>query len=81
MLFDIKDDEIHRIRDVFATFDEDNSGSITIKELGNIYDALGDGFTEKELITMMDNIDLNEDGFITFDEFLNLYKNKVFFNL
>ena len=56
MLFDIKDDEIHRIRDIFATFDEDGSGSITINELGDVYNALGHDFSENELLEMMKTI-------------------------
>ena len=81
MLFNIKDDEIHRIRNIFTTFDEDRSGSITINELGNIYNALGHHFSEEQVIDMMYNIDLNEDGYITFHEFLSLYKNHVFFKI
>ncbi len=81
MLFDINDTEIHRIREIFSTFDNDRSGSITLKELKEIYSALGHDFSDNEIIGMMHNIDINEDGFITFHEFLNLYKNHVFFKL
>ncbi len=81
MLFDINDEEIHRIRYIFGTFDEDESGSITINEIGNIYNALGHEFSENELTDMMKTIDLNKDGYITFHEFLGLYKNHVFFKV
>ena len=52
-MFEIGDEELHKIREQFALFDEDRSGSITINELGNIYKALGHHFTEKELLEMM----------------------------
>ncbi|MBY9006062.1 MAG: EF-hand domain-containing protein [Candidatus Lokiarchaeota archaeon] len=81
MLFDIKDDEIHRIRNIFSTFDEDGSGSITINELGDIYKALGHQFSDNEVVKMMCDIDLNKDGYVTFHEFLGLYKNHVFFKV
>ena len=38
-------------------------------------------FSEKELIEMMNNIDLNKDGYITFHEFLDLYKKHIFFKV
>lgn len=81
MLFDIKDEEMHKIREIFATFDEDGSGSITINELGDIYNALGHQFSEEELKEIMHNLDLNEDGYITFHEFLGLYKKHIFFKV
>ena len=62
MLFEIEDEEIHRIREIFALFDEDGSGSITINELGNIYRALGHDFSEIELSEMMRDTDLNKDN-------------------
>lgn len=81
MLFDIKDEDIHKIREEFALFDVDESGSITTNELRNIYNALGHDFTEKELEEMMNDIDLNQDGYITFHEFLSLYKKHAHFKV
>lgn len=81
MLFEIKDKEIHRIREQFAFFDEDGNGYITINELGKIYKALGHQFTEKELLEMINDSDLNQDGYITFHEFLSLYKKHVYFRV
>ena len=79
MLIEIKDEEIHDIRDAFAKFDKDGSGSITGNELGNIYKSLGHVFTEQKLNKMMNFIDLNKDGYITFHEFMSLYKRYVLF--
>ena len=81
MLLEIEDEEIHRIRETFALFDEDGSGSITINELGNIYRALGHDFSEIELSEMMRDTDLNKDNQITFHEFLGLYKKQVVFKI
>ena len=79
MLFEIKDEDLHEIRETFAMFDADGSGSITINEIKNIYNALGHEFTEKEIKNMMNDIDINQDGYITFHEFLSLYKIYVHF--
>ena len=81
MLFEIGDEELHKIREQFALFDEDKSGTITINELGNIYKALGHQFTENELLEMMSDKDLNQDGYITFHEFLSLYKKYIHFKV
>ena len=81
MLFEIGDEELHKIREQFALFDEDKSGTITINELGNIYEALGHQFTENELLEMMSDKDLNQDGYITFHEFLSLYKKYIHFKV
>ena len=81
MLFEIGDEELHKIREQFALIDEDRSGTITINELGNIYEALGHQFTENELLEMMSDKDLNQDGYITFHEFLSLYKKYIHFKV
>ena len=81
MLFEIDNEELHRIRETFKIFDEDGSGSITINELGDIYQSLGHKFSEEELREMIRDTDLNKDNQITFHEFLGLYKKHVVFKL
>ena len=81
MLFEIKDEELHEIRDVFNTFDEDGSGSITLNEIKDIYGALGHPMSDNEFLEMMNHADLNKDGYITFHEFLGLYKNEIHFKV
>jgi len=81
MFFEINDDDLHKIRDVFNMFDEDGSGSITLNEFRDIYDALGHFISENELLEMMNDADTNEDGFITFHEFLRLFKNHIHFKI
>ena len=77
MFIEIKDKDLFKIREDFARFDKDGSGSITINELGSVYKELGHDFSEEELSDMMKTIDFNEDGYITFQEFLSLYKKNV----
>ena len=81
MFIEIKDEELNEIRTVFAKCDVDGSGAITKDELGRILQSLGQNFSAKEFIEMMKTIDLNEDGFVTFHEFLSLYKKHVLFKV
>ena len=78
-MFGIKDDDLHKIRQTFAMFDEDDSSTITINEIGNIYKALGHNLSKKQLSEMIERNDLNKDGHITFHEFLSMYKRDIHF--
>jgi Ca2+-binding EF-hand superfamily protein len=57
------------LRDAFAVFDTDGSGSIDRKELKRLMKKLGQALTEGELDAMMDEVDANGDGQISFEEF------------
>ena len=79
MLFELNDDELHKIRDIFKKFDKDGSLSLDLNELGKIYHALGYNFTNNEIMDIVKDVDLNQDGCITFHEFLGSFKEKVVF--
>lgn len=57
------------VRPTFAVFDSDGSGSIDRKELKRLMKKLGQALTEAELDAMMDEVDTNGDGEISFEEF------------
>jgi uncharacterized protein YneF (UPF0154 family) len=57
------------LRDAFAVFDTDGSGSIDRKELKRLMKKLGQALSEGELDAMMDEVDTNGDGEISFMEF------------
>jgi calmodulin len=57
------------LRDAFAVFDTDGSGSIDRKELKRLMKKLGQALTEAELDAMMEEVDANGDGEISFEEF------------
>ena len=63
------------LRDAFAVFDTDKSGSIDRKELKRLMKKLGQTLTEGELDAMMDEVDENGDGEISFEEFKALMQN------
>lgn len=57
------------LRDAFAVFDADGSGSIDRKELKRLMKKLGQALTEAELDAMMDEVDTDGNGEISFEEF------------
>lgn len=57
------------LRDAFAVFDTDGSGSIDRRELKRLMKKLGQALTDAELDAMMAEVDTNGDGEISFEEF------------
>ncbi|GLT64792.1 hypothetical protein SLA2020_372630 [Shorea laevis] len=63
--------ELHR---VFQMFDRNGDGRITKKELSDSLENLGILIPEKELIEMIEKIDVNGDGYMDINEFGDLYQ-------
>ncbi len=61
-----------KLQKTFEIFDRDGNGTISIKELEQIMDALGQSVTETQLQEIIAEIDLNSDGEISFEEFCSL---------
>ncbi|CAH3162761.1 unnamed protein product [Porites evermanni] len=62
--------------DAFQYFDKDNSGFITTKELGNLMRSLGENPTENELQSIINVVDMDENGLMDFQEFVQLMSKK-----
>jgi len=62
------------LKRVFQMFDRNGDGKITKKELNDSLQNLGIFIPDKELTQMIDNIDVNRDGFVDIDEFGSLYQ-------
>ncbi|KAA8550532.1 hypothetical protein F0562_002216 [Nyssa sinensis] len=62
------------LRRVFQMFDRNGDGKITRKELSDSLQNLGIFIPDKELHQMIENIDVNGDGFVDIDEFGALYQ-------
>jgi Ca2+-binding EF-hand superfamily protein len=74
MAIGIEDEELHEIRRVFNNFDKDGSGAITFDEVNEAFNTLHKDYSENRIGQVLAQIDLNQDGYITFHEFLSLYK-------
>ncbi|KAK4244975.1 hypothetical protein C7999DRAFT_34687 [Corynascus novoguineensis] len=70
-------DEIAQYKQVFEIFDKDGTGDITADELGQVMRELGLNPTEAELRDLVNEVDVNNDGVISFEEFLGLMSQTV----
>lgn len=62
-----------RLFEAFKSFDKDNSGKISIKEIGSIINAQNEDF--KNLEQEIKRFDINGDGEIDYAEFCNMMEN------
>lgn len=73
MLSNLEMDPVE-LRRVFHMFDRNGDGKITKKELSDSLQNLGIFIPDKELVQMIDKIDVNGDGYVDMEEFGGLYK-------
>lgn len=60
---------------VFDTYDENGDGFICKTELENFMKKLDINVSEDELSIMIESADRNEDGYVDFEEFIELHKS------
>lgn len=65
-------DQIQQVRDAFNIFDKDKDGSITRDELKSVMLSLGLNPSETEIMDMIDSADIDKNGVIDINEFINL---------
>lgn len=63
------------VRDCYKLFDHDKKG-ITKSQVGDLMRALGLHPDDSELKVMLENVKLNENGRVSVEEFLKLFKEK-----
>eukprot|EP00927_Polykrikos_kofoidii_P063333 TRINITY_DN58140_c0_g1_i1.p2 TRINITY_DN58140_c0_g1~~TRINITY_DN58140_c0_g1_i1.p2 ORF type:complete len:131 (-),score=29.94 TRINITY_DN58140_c0_g1_i1:65-457(-) len=63
--------------DVFHEFDAAKAGKIPVKDLGPLMASLGHSTTEAELKVLVREADVDFDGFVELDEFLNLMIHRI----
>jgi len=69
---DGKHDEL---KEAFAYFDADGDGAITKKEIASVFQLLGENMPEDTINLMLQAVDENGDGTISFDEFCLMMKD------
>ncbi|KAB5511660.1 hypothetical protein GE09DRAFT_1047467 [Coniochaeta sp. 2T2.1] len=70
-------EQIAQYRQVFDLFDKDHTGDITAEELGEVMRGLGLNPSDSELHDLIAEADVNKDGSIDFNEFLNMMARTV----
>lgn len=66
------------IQKIFNLFDDDKTGSITLKNLKRVAKELGESLSEEELREMVERADSNGDGEISFEDFYAIMTKKAF---
>jgi Ca2+-binding EF-hand superfamily protein len=66
------------IQKVFALFDDDTTGKITLRNLQRVARELGETMSDTELLEMIDRADMDDDGEISLDEFYAIMTKKTF---
>lgn len=65
-------DPMDEIRRAFSLFDDDGTGKISLRNLKRVAKELGEGLDEEELQAMIDEFDLDQDGEINEQEFVQI---------
>ena len=73
----LTEEMISDFRDAFKTFDTDEDGYLSLKELGDLLIELGVPVTNDELKEMTNEIDIEGNGTIDFKEFILLMARKM----
>ena len=74
---DIPEEFIQEIKATFDLFDKDQSGTIDLDELGDVFRSLGQNYSDHELQEMIELMDDDRSGEIEFGEFLMLMRQQV----
>lgn len=73
----ISEEQIAELREAFSLFDKDGDGDISTKELGTVMRSLGQNPSDEELEDMVREVDVDGNGTIDFDEFLQMMSRKM----
>ena len=71
----IEESEEDLVLRAFKSFDKDHDGKITNYEFRYILTQLGDKFTEEECDTLFKECDLDNDGVLVYQDFINFWRN------
>jgi Ca2+-binding EF-hand superfamily protein len=53
---------------------------LTVSDLKKVIDDLGEDMSEEEVIQMFKKADLDDDGFVTQDDFYNMMTHRVYWD-
>ncbi|KRZ66872.1 Calmodulin [Trichinella papuae] len=67
------DEERMELKETFKIFDRDGDGYITVEELKNVLDDLGDPVSDEEVLAILTSTDNDKDGLISFEDFQDVW--------
>ena len=71
----VEESEEDLVLRAFKSFDKDHDGKITNYEFRYILSQLGDMFTDEECDTLFKECDLDNDGVLVYQDFINFWRN------
>lgn len=69
-------DSVHEIKEAFRVFDKEGKGYISAAELRNVMTNLGEKLTDEEVDEMIREADIDGDGQINYEEFVQIMTTK-----
>uniref|UniRef100_T1JKN4 EF-hand domain-containing protein n=1 Tax=Strigamia maritima TaxID=126957 RepID=T1JKN4_STRMM len=75
--YGLTEELVAEFKEAFMLFDKDEDGTITTAELGVVMRSLGQRPTENELRDLVNEIDVEGNGTIEFNEFLQMMSKKM----
>lgn len=73
----LTEEQIAEFKEAFSLFDNNGDGTITTGELGIVMRSLGQNPTENELQDMINEVDVDGNGTIDFNEYLTMMAQKM----
>jgi len=70
-------EQLAEFKEAFCLFDKDGDGRITSQELGIVMQSLGQHPTQEELEDMINEMDVDGNGTVDFDEFIMMMSKKL----
>ena len=65
---------------VFNSFDVNRSGKFTTLELKKVAKDIGEDLTDEEIEAIFKKADLDDDGFVTAEDFYNIMTHQVYWD-
>ncbi|CRL00886.1 CLUMA_CG014137, isoform A [Clunio marinus] len=73
----ISEKQMKKFKVAFSVFDKNDDGIITIEELGNVMELLGQKPSKTAMLSMIREADVNGNGVIDFPEFVTLMLERI----
>ena len=70
-------EKLEILRETFQLFDKNSDGEITVDELTKFYENMGDKLNKGEIQDMINEVDIEGNGSITFEGFKGLMERKL----
>jgi len=70
--------QVEQLQIAFNLFDKDQNGAIDVSELQTVLKTLGQNINKEEAEAMMADVDINNDGEVDFNEFVQMMENRMF---